>query len=112
MTIPTDWPEPGGRPPAPSAELHRIQDFVNTNDVEAGRDAIGTPQLLHAWLVAAGAVDAGSRVTRDAHDRALAVREGRAPLVTGEEYRKVTRVLNLIYERARVGPFAKNAASA
>jgi len=76
MTIPTEWPEPGGRPPAPSAELHRIQDFVNTNDVEAGRDAIGTPQLLHAWLVAAGAMDAGSRVTRDAHDRALAVREG------------------------------------
>jgi predicted dehydrogenase len=45
-------------------------------------------------------------------DFALAVRDGRPPLVTGEEYRKVTRVLNLIYERAGVGPFAKNAASA
>lgn len=39
-------------------------------------------------------------------DFALAVREGRRPLVTGEEYRKVTRVLNLIYHRAGVGPFA------
>ena len=38
-------------------------------------------------------------------DFALAIREGRPPQVTGEEYRKVTRVLNLIYERARVGPF-------
>ena len=38
-------------------------------------------------------------------DFALAVLEGRAPLVTGEEYRRVTRVLNLIYHRAGVGPF-------
>jgi UDP-N-acetyl-2-amino-2-deoxyglucuronate dehydrogenase len=40
-------------------------------------------------------------------DFALAVKEGRQPLVTGEEYRKVTRVLNLIYEKAGAGPFAK-----
>ena len=39
-------------------------------------------------------------------DFAIAVGEGRPPLVTGEEYRKVTRVLNLIYERARVGAFS------
>ena len=76
MTIPNDWPEPGGRAPAPSPELHRLQDFVNTNDVEAGRDAIGTPLQLREWLVAAGAIDPSSRVTREAHDGALAVREG------------------------------------
>jgi UDP-N-acetyl-2-amino-2-deoxyglucuronate dehydrogenase len=40
-------------------------------------------------------------------DFAQAVRQKRAPLITGEEYRKVTRVLNLIYETAGVGPFAK-----
>jgi UDP-N-acetyl-2-amino-2-deoxyglucuronate dehydrogenase len=40
-------------------------------------------------------------------DFAMAIKQGRQPLVTGEEYRKVTRVLNLIYERAGVGPFAK-----
>ena len=39
-------------------------------------------------------------------DFAIAVGEGRPPLVTGEEYRKVTRVLNLIYERAGVGAFS------
>ena len=40
-------------------------------------------------------------------DFALALREGRPPAVTGEGCRKVTRVLNLIYETAGVGPFAK-----
>jgi len=49
---------------------------VNTNDIEAGTDALETPQELHHWLVASGAIDARDRVTRDAHARALAVREG------------------------------------
>jgi predicted dehydrogenase len=40
-------------------------------------------------------------------DFAQALREGRPPAVTGDDYRKVTRVLNLIYETAGVGPFAK-----
>jgi hypothetical protein len=39
-------------------------------------------------------------------DFAEAVRDHRAPLVTAEEYRKVTRALNLIYNAAGVGPFA------
>jgi predicted dehydrogenase len=39
-------------------------------------------------------------------DFVLAVRDKRPPLVTGEEYRKVTRALNLIYKTAGVGPFA------
>ena len=76
MTTPSDWPEPGGRSPAPSAALHRLQDFVNTNDIEAGTDTLETPQELHDWLVASGGIDARDRVTRDAHARALAVREG------------------------------------
>lgn len=49
---------------------------MNTNDIEAGTDALETPQELHDWLVASGAIEAGDRVTRDAHTRALAVREG------------------------------------
>lgn len=39
-------------------------------------------------------------------DFAEAVRDQRPPLVTGEEYRKVTRALNFIYRAAGVGPFA------
>ena len=49
---------------------------MNTNDIEAGTDALETPQELHDWLVASGAIEARDRVTRDAHARALAVREG------------------------------------
>lgn len=40
-------------------------------------------------------------------DFVLAIREGRKPYVTGEDQRRVTRVLNLIYERAGVGPYKK-----
>ena len=76
VTMAIDWREPGGRSPAPSLALHRLQDFVNTNDIEAERDALATPQQLHDWLVAAGAIDARDRVTPEAHARALAVREG------------------------------------
>ena len=61
MTTAIDWPEPGGRSPAPSIALHRLQDFVNTNDIEAGRDALATPQQLRDWLVAAEAIDARIR---------------------------------------------------
>ena len=41
-----DLPEPGGRAPAPAAGLHEVQDFVNTNDIEAGNDRLATPALL------------------------------------------------------------------
>ena len=40
-------------------------------------------------------------------DFVLALHEGRPPLVGGEDYRRVTRAINLIYEKAGVGPFAK-----
>jgi predicted dehydrogenase len=39
-------------------------------------------------------------------DFVMAVHENRRPLVTGEDQRRVIRVLNLIYEKAQVGPFA------
>jgi predicted dehydrogenase len=39
-------------------------------------------------------------------DFVMAVKENRRPLVSGEDQKRVIRVLNLIYERAGVGPFA------
>ncbi len=75
MTL-NEHPEPGGREPAPATALHRLQDFVNTNDIEGGNDALGTPQQLRDWLVAAGALERGGRVTPEEHARTLAVREG------------------------------------
>lgn len=70
------YPEPGERDPAPSPALHLVQDFVNTNDIEGERDALGSPPALHAWLSSRGLMDAGATVSADGHRRALAIREG------------------------------------
>ena len=75
MNISTDRQEPGRRAPAPTPALHQIQDFVNTNDIEQGMDAVGTPEQLRDWLVMAGAIRPEDPVTPEAHARALAVRE-------------------------------------
>lgn len=45
-------------------------------------------------------------------DFAEAVLGGRTPSVTGRDSRKVVRVLNLIYQKAEVGPWARELASA
>jgi len=37
----------------------------------------------------------------------VSIREGRQPVVTPQDMRRVVRVLNLIYERAGAGPYAK-----
>jgi len=71
-----DWHEPGGRLLAPEMALHRLQDFVNTNDVEGDADALVTPEKLRDWLTAAGALRSGATVSSEAHERAIAVREG------------------------------------
>jgi predicted RNA-binding Zn ribbon-like protein len=71
----TDWPEPGKRDPAPTAALHLLQDFVNTNDIESERDALGSPHRLAQWLAAKGVSDGGP--IDDAQWRqALEIREG------------------------------------
>ncbi len=71
-----DRDEPGGREPAPSEALHRLQAFVNTNDIEGDEDELGTPGLLRDWLIAGGALPASGRVTAGEHARTIAVREG------------------------------------
>lgn len=44
-----DYPQPAGRDPAPP-ELQRVQDFVNTLDIEAGHDELRDTGALEAWL--------------------------------------------------------------
>ncbi len=39
-------------------------------------------------------------------DFVIAIRDGRTPLVSAEESLKVVRLINAIYEKARVGPYA------
>jgi predicted RNA-binding Zn ribbon-like protein len=69
-------PEPGERDPAPNAALHLLQDFVNTNDIEGGRDALATPALLHGWLGERGLASSADSVTEEQQQRTLQVREG------------------------------------
>ena len=45
--------QPGGRAPAPSP-LRLLQDFVNTEIPDFGRDDIATPGELAAWLAGRG----------------------------------------------------------
>ncbi|HET7686950.1 MAG TPA: CGNR zinc finger domain-containing protein [Candidatus Limnocylindria bacterium] len=57
-------------------ELEHLVAFVNTIDLEAGRDEIGTPERLAAWLRGRGMLDRRALVDGDAHARAVALREG------------------------------------
>ena len=65
------------REPPPSAALHLLQDFVNTNDIESERDAIGSPQRLHDWLASKDlAAVASEPIREDQWREALDIREG------------------------------------
>lgn len=75
MTPLTHWPQPGKRDPAPTVALQLLQDFVNTNDIESERDAIGTPQLLARWLTDRGLAHGGPIDDSDWR-QALEIREG------------------------------------
>jgi predicted RNA-binding Zn ribbon-like protein len=61
---------------APPEAFHRLQEFVNTNDIEEGRDLLGTPERLRDWLADAGRIPPGARISAEQHARTLAVREG------------------------------------
>jgi predicted dehydrogenase len=65
-----------------------------------------------AGLKTGGGASDPMAISGDGHlgnirDYATAVSHGRQPFVTGQDSRKVVRALNLIYEKARVGPWAQ-----
>src|ERR1700704_6819630 len=61
--------------PAPG-RLELVQRFVNTVDLEHGREQLHSPARLPALLVDLGLLDAGARVTELDLERALEIREG------------------------------------
>jgi len=63
-----------GSKPAPGG-LALVQAFVNTADLETGRDALATPEGLRAWLGQNGLLDAHGRAKESDRRRAIAVRE-------------------------------------
>jgi predicted RNA-binding Zn ribbon-like protein len=101
--------QPGGRLPAPD-ELRLVQEFVNTNDIEASRDALATPDALRAWLRSRGWLPRGGRVSRADVHRVLAFREAVRSLAAANTRAPVDRAaLRLLDDgsgkvRIRFGP--------
>lgn len=76
-----------GVKPAPG-ELALVQAFVNTLNVESGRDKLETPESLGGWLVERGLMAAGETVSEEEHGRVLEFREAVRALLeahNGEE---------------------------
>jgi predicted RNA-binding Zn ribbon-like protein len=55
--------------------LETLRAFVNTAELDAGRDAVSTPEALGAWLVDHGLLAPGETVDGAGHRRALRLRE-------------------------------------
>jgi predicted RNA-binding Zn ribbon-like protein len=91
---------------APGA-LDTIRAFVNSREVESGKDQLDTPENLAKWLVEHG-FPVGPAVSLDDLQNAIAVREAlRAFLLAnaGEAMDdKAVAVLNAAAARARLGP--------
>jgi predicted RNA-binding Zn ribbon-like protein len=57
-------------------DLQLLIEFVNTNNLESGRDRLETPLLLRQWLVERALLAGDAPVDEASHRRALAIREG------------------------------------
>jgi predicted RNA-binding Zn ribbon-like protein len=66
--------DPGNRTPAP-APLRMVQRFVNTVDIEHGREELATPSALCDLLLEIGALDAAEELGEHDLRHALEVRE-------------------------------------
>ena len=100
--------EPGQREPAP-APLATVQAFVNTNDLEGGRERLGSPDDLRAWLVDHELLEPAGDVSDDELRRAIAMREAIRALATGHNHlpadsESAMALLNAQAERARLAP--------
>lgn len=71
-----------GSKPAPG-DLRFVQGFVNTVDIEAGRDALATPEGLAGWLVRHGLLAPEGRVSERDRERAVAFREALRAVLRG-----------------------------
>ena len=95
-------PDPGGREPAP-APLRAVQLFVNTRDIERGRDELSSPRALATVLELAGL---GRELRPTAADlrRAVEVREAlRALLLAGNGVPPAPGSLDPLERAARSG---------
>jgi predicted RNA-binding Zn ribbon-like protein len=77
----TEQPTPGTSDGVP-ANVRLVRDFVNTVDLQAAEESLGTPQDLHDWFVAHGLARPGDRIGPKDLAVAHAVREGLRSVLT------------------------------
>lgn len=89
--------------PAPG-DLRFVQAFVNTLDVESGRDELADPERLRAWLSRHGCLDEGRRLTPDDLREATRLREALRTVLTegSERDPEALAVLDEVGRRARL----------
>jgi predicted RNA-binding Zn ribbon-like protein len=111
MGATTGSSEPGGREPAPGP-LRLVQQFVNSIDREAGRDAFATPADLRRWFRDAG-LGVG-RVDTRGLQRVVTLREALRALLLANNGRPLDEraVSALDDEAARSGVAVRFSASA
>jgi len=94
--------------PAVPRGLALVAAFVNTNDREAGRDALATPAALAAWLRERGLLAAGGAADARALARATDVREAMRGLLLvnagAPPDPRAAAVLDAAAERAALRP--------
>jgi predicted RNA-binding Zn ribbon-like protein len=103
--------QPSDRPPAPG-ELGLVQAFVNTIDIEEGREELSSSEALRGWLAAHGLLHDGVPLTLPDLRTAIEVREALRALALANSGAAVdaaaVETLNRIASRAplsvRFGP--------
>lgn len=87
--------------PAPG-DLRFVQAFVNTLDLESGRDSFGAAQDLEDWLRTHCELDAGVRLTDKQRLEAIEFREALRTILTegSESDAAALAVLNAVGKRA------------
>ncbi len=92
---------------AGTESLVLVQDFVNTIDIGAASEELGSPEALRAWLAGHGLPVRG-RVTRRDHARAIEMREAIRRLLLANNGAELNEadldVLNVAATDARLCP--------
>lgn len=83
-----------------------VQAFINTNDIEGGREALASPDLLRNWLIGHDLLDDAESVAGADWEGALAVREALRSLLLANGgarvNKKAVEILNRAAESARL----------
>jgi predicted RNA-binding Zn ribbon-like protein len=101
-------PHAGHRDPAPDP-LRIVQDFVNTKDVEAGRERLNSPAALHEWLIEQDLIADDVELSVGDLSRTVEIREAIRALLAAHnnlpvDAQTATTQLNAAAERAEFVP--------